>query len=89
MCRTSPLAAGALLQRHFVAVFDSVVRFRPPSTPLLNIARGFSFTCSAEMSATLVTVACFAVSFELRTTAIERLVLTILSCIARRRLHAF
>ena len=33
-CRTSRLASGALLQRHFVVVYDSVVRFWPPPTPL-------------------------------------------------------
>ena len=38
MCRTSPLATGALLQRHFVVVYDSVVRFWPLPTPLLSIA---------------------------------------------------
>ena len=38
LSRTSPLASGAVLQRHFVVVFDSVVRFWPPPTPLLSIA---------------------------------------------------
>ena len=38
MCRTSPLASGPFLQRNFVVVYDSVVRFWPPSTPLLSIA---------------------------------------------------
>ena len=38
MCRTSPLASGALLQRHFVVVYDSMVRFWPPPTPLLSVA---------------------------------------------------
>ena len=38
MCCTTPLASGALLQRHFVAVYHSVVRFWPPPTPLLSIA---------------------------------------------------
>ena len=106
MCCTSPLASGALLQRHFVVVHDSVVCFWPPPTPLLSIAplrdcwfaagaldpresslqqrallslkigfsfaRYVSFTCSAEMSVSLVIVACFAVSFALRSAAIAR-----------------
>ena len=38
MCCTSPLAICALLQRHFVVVYDSVVRFWPPPTPLLSVA---------------------------------------------------
>ena len=38
MCRTSPLATGAFLQRHFVVVYDSVVRFWLHPTPLLSIA---------------------------------------------------
>ena len=39
-------------------------------------ARYFSFTCSAEMSVSLVIVACFAVSFALQSAAIARLILT-------------
>ena len=122
MCCTSPLASGALLQLHFLVVYDSVVRCWPPPTPLLSIAplrdcwfavgvlapregslqqrgllsvriglsfaRYFSSTCSAEMSVSLVIVACFAVSFALRSAALARLVLTLLSCIARGRPHA-
>ena len=38
MRRASPPASGAFLQRHFVVVYDSVVRFWPPPTPLLSIA---------------------------------------------------
>ena len=44
-----------------------------------SFARYFSFTCSAEMSVTLVIV-CFAVSVALRSAAIARLILTLLSC---------
>ena len=35
---TSSLARGAFLQRRFVVVYDSVVRFWLPPTPLLSIA---------------------------------------------------
>ena len=35
---TSPLASGVLVQLYFVVVYDSVVRFWPPPTPLLSIA---------------------------------------------------
>ena len=32
------MLSGALLQRHFAVVYDSMVRFWPPPTPLLSIA---------------------------------------------------
>ena len=49
MCCTSPLASGVLLQLYFVVVYDSVVRFWPPPTPLLSIAplRNFWFAVDA------------------------------------------
>ena len=56
----------------------------------LSFACYFSFTCSAEVSVSLISLVCFAVSygFALLSAAIARLALTLLSCNARGRLHA-
>ena len=97
MCRTSPLASHALLQRHICGSLrfrGSLLASSNTTTPALrhwvhcwfaegrtslqqcgllsvkvgfSFARNFSFTCSAEMSVSLVIVACFAVSLWVRT----------------------